>query len=63
MMDNNDLIRIGSQAEPLRNMIQPLCLESPVLMRRCINMLNMLYGPKTQMGPVIIPCSRTTHAN
>ncbi|KAF2898467.1 hypothetical protein ILUMI_07707 [Ignelater luminosus] len=55
MMDSNDMIRIGSQAEPLRNMIQPFCLESPVLMRRCLDMLNMLYGPKTQMGPDMIP--------
>lgn len=45
-------IRLFSQAEPARAMIARMCLESPELMRLCMQSYNQFYGPRTQITPV-----------
>lgn len=45
-------IRLFSQAAPARSMIAGMCMESPELMRLCLQGYNQFYGPRTQITPV-----------
>lgn len=44
--------RLVQQAEPSRTIAKEICLESPELMRLCLQAVNMFFGTNTQMGPV-----------
>lgn len=46
------MMRVLSQAEPARNIVRQICLESPAIMKFCLQIYNLFYGPNTQMGPV-----------
>ncbi|KAG5875195.1 hypothetical protein JTB14_029369 [Gonioctena quinquepunctata] len=49
------LDRIASQARELRRFVVPVCMESPELMRYCMQLYNIFYGPKTDLGPETVP--------
>ncbi|CAH1963571.1 unnamed protein product [Acanthoscelides obtectus] len=49
------LERIVSQAEELQRLVIPVCTESPELMRYCMQLYNLFYGPNTDTGPESIP--------
>ncbi|CAG9853867.1 unnamed protein product [Phyllotreta striolata] len=49
------LERIVSQAQELRRLVVPPCMESPEMMQNCMQMYNLFYGPKTDLGPESIP--------
>nr|XP_023019896.1 lysosomal acid lipase/cholesteryl ester hydrolase-like [Leptinotarsa decemlineata] len=49
------LDRIVSHARELRRFVIPVCMESPELMRNCMQMYNLFYGPNTDLGPESIP--------
>lgn len=44
--------RLVQQAGPSRQIVKQICMESPELMRLCIQTINMFFGKDTQMGPV-----------
>ncbi|CAG9762366.1 unnamed protein product [Ceutorhynchus assimilis] len=46
--------RIVSEANELSRLIQP-CKESPPMMRLCMQLYNLFYGPKADFGPEIVP--------
>lgn len=48
-------MRIVSQAEPSRKVVAQTCLESPEMMRLCMQVYNLFYGPNTQIAPESIP--------
>lgn len=45
------LERIISEAAELGRFTSP-CMESPPLMRLCMQLYNLFYGPKADFGPV-----------
>lgn len=47
-----DATRLISQAEPSRNIVRTICLESTILMRLCMLLANLFFGPFSNMGPV-----------
>ncbi|KAF2882050.1 hypothetical protein ILUMI_24122 [Ignelater luminosus] len=53
---NEHFLRLISQAEPLKNIANLVCLESPELMKRCMQIINlMVSGPRTQTEPKTVP--------
>lgn len=52
-----DATRLVSQAEPSRNIVKTICLESTILMRLCMLLANMFFGPFSNMGPVSVRSS------
>ncbi|KAH1028818.1 hypothetical protein HUJ05_002147 [Dendroctonus ponderosae] len=48
------LDRIVSEAQELARLTAP-CMESPPLMRLCMQLYNLFYGPKADFGPEIVP--------
>ncbi|KAK9870871.1 hypothetical protein WA026_009829 [Henosepilachna vigintioctopunctata] len=55
MANRMDMIRLMSQSEPLKQLARTICLESPRLMQRCLQMWNLFYGAETSMAPEIGP--------
>lgn len=53
MADQFGTTRLYSQAEPARAMIGTMCMESPEMMRFCLQGYNQFYGPQTQIKAVI----------
>ncbi|XP_076274567.1 lipase member K-like isoform X1 [Rhynchophorus ferrugineus] len=49
------LQRIVSEAKELGRLITPVCLESPPLMRVCMQFYNLFYGAKADFGAEIVP--------
>ncbi|XP_030745627.1 lipase member K-like [Sitophilus oryzae] len=49
------LQRIVSQSKELGRLINVPCMESPPLMRVCMQLYNLFYGAKADFGPEIIP--------
>ncbi|KAJ8915893.1 hypothetical protein NQ315_015506, partial [Exocentrus adspersus] len=47
--------RLVSQAQELRRLVVPMCMESPPMMQFCMQLYNLFYGAKTDLGPESIP--------
>ncbi|XP_025831745.1 lipase 3-like [Agrilus planipennis] len=52
---SNDLIRVVSSPNISNLYSRTLCLDSPIVLKRCEQIFNIFYGPYSQMGAELLP--------